>query len=237
MRRWFKRVAITVFVMIAVPAGYVAASFIGALIPGTYASSAHTSGSQERKQAREIVLVTSLLHADFALPVDDDLKKRFGFLSETGFPLNHPNLRYITVGWGSKAFYTTAGTYSDIEAQAVFKAVTGDEAVMRFVGFGDVSELPDTVKLSLTEAQYERLLSGLIADLKTVSGQPDWMPGESIGEGDAFFEAKGRFNIFHPCNQWANRLLRDAGVPLGIWTPTAQALRLSLTTHAGAIAR
>lgn len=232
MRRWLKRAATALAIVAAIPLGYIAASFAGALIPGSYDVPKHV----EREPRRQIILIMGLLHADFALPVDNELKERLRFLSETGFPLDNPNLKYITAGWGSKAFYTTAGTYADIEPEALFKAITGDEAVMRFVGFGVIAGLPDTARLSLTDKQYERLLDSITDVLKTESGKPDWMEGESIGPNDAFFEAKGHFNIFYPCNQWANRVLREAGVPLGIWTPTAQAFRLSLTMYADAIA-
>jgi len=235
MRRWLKRVTIALLIVIAIPIGYIAASFAGALIPGGYTGSLVQQKIQA-KPKREIILITSLLHADFAFPVDDTLKERLGFLSKTGFPIDHPNLKYIAVGWGSKAFYTTAGNYSDIEAQAVFKAITGDDAVMRFVAFGDVAGLPGTVRLELTESQYDRLLDGIGADLKQEQSIPLWMQGVTIGENDAFYEALGHFNIFNPCNQWANQVLRNAGVPLGIWTPTAQAFKLSLTTYADAVA-
>ncbi len=236
MQRFFKRLAITLLAVIAIPALYVGASYVGALVPGDYKGSVAVA-AEDTEPRHKVILVMGLLHADFAFPVNDSLKARLAFLSGTGFPLEHPDLRYITVGWGSKAFYTTAGTYSDIEATAVFKAVTGDAAVMRFVGAGDLSQLPDTVSLRLTQPQYEQLLNRILTDLKTNSGRPDWMQGESIGAGDAFYEAKGHFNIFNPCNQWANTVLRDVGVPLGVWTPTAQSLRLSLTTYAGGTAK
>jgi len=235
MRRGLKRGAFALLVTIAIPICYIAASIAGALIPGGYAGSSVPQKIQA-KPIREIILITSLLHADFAFPVDDALKEQLGFLSKSSFPLSHPNLKYVAVGWGSKAFYTTAGTYADIEAQAVFKAVAGDDAVMRFVAFGDVRGLPDTVRLELTDAQYGRLLDSIVADLKQGHGDPLWMRGVTIGENDAFYEALGHFNIFNPCNQWANRVLRDSGVPLGVWTPTAQAFKLSLTTYADAVA-
>ena len=62
------------------------------------------------------------------------------------------------------------------------------------------------------------------------------MQGVTIGENDAFYEAVGLFNIFNPCNHWTKNVLRRTGVPLGIWTPTTQAFKLSLTTYAEAVA-
>ncbi len=53
-------------------------------------------------------------------------------------------------------------------------------------------------------------------------------PAKGFGLTDAFFQAKGRFNIFYTCNEWLGRQLRAAGVPMGIWTPTTQAVDLSL---------
>ncbi|MGI9357223.1 MAG: hypothetical protein ACR2PF_18955, partial [Rhizobiaceae bacterium] len=75
-----KRGALAFFVIVAIPIGYIAASFVGALIPGS-AAEASVARSNQVEPKREIILITSLLHADFAFLVDDALKERLGFLS------------------------------------------------------------------------------------------------------------------------------------------------------------
>ena len=55
--------------------------------------------------------------------------------------------------------------------------------------------------------------------------------GPALGLTDAFFAAKGQFNAVYTCNAWVGRQLRAAGLPLGIWTPTTEALSLSLSFY------
>ena len=50
-----------------------------------------------------------------------------------------PDARWLVVGWGSAAFYTTAGTYADIAPSAVWTAATGDAAVRENLGGGGFS--------------------------------------------------------------------------------------------------
>ena len=57
------------------------------------------------------------------------------------------------------------------------------------------------------------------------------LAGESIGSGDAFYEANGNFNLLSPCNQWTGRMLARAGVVTGAWTPTTHSLTTSVAWH------
>jgi hypothetical protein len=42
-----------------------------------------------------------------------------------------------------------------------------------------------------------------------------------------FYEANSHFSIFRTCNVWIAEVLRGAGVPMGIWTPTPYSVSLS----------
>lgn len=222
MRKLFKWLAVGLITPSIVVASYLGAALVTARIPAKVEQVEPGNGQVK------IYLLTSLLHADIALPFSPKLRKRFAFLENTGVPLNHPELRYITVGWGSRAFYRTAGSYWDIKPSAVFQAVIGDRSVLRWVGFGTLVPSDDTIQLSLNSNQYERLLEE-IEKAHSKSGERfAHMDGDSIGPNDAFFEAIGHFNIFRPCNQWVNEVLRSSGVPLGVWTPTTQSLIQSL---------
>ena len=99
MGRWLKRAAIALFLIAVIPVGYIGVSFVGALIPGKQLKPAVWLENHDELK-REIIVISGLLHADFAFRVDGALKERLGFLAESGFPLNHPNLKYVAVGWG-----------------------------------------------------------------------------------------------------------------------------------------
>jgi len=221
---------------IAVPVLFVCAfllaSYVGAAIPrSTHIAPAAVAQPSMGTTVR-IYLLTSPLHTDIAVPADAPGMERFSVLRDAGLPLDHPKLRYIGFGWGSKAFYTTAGTYADIKLSALLKAVFGDSSVMRVVALGDLGASQNVLAYDLSSKGFAALLDG-IEDSFGGEGPSQWhhLAGESIGSGDAFYEAKGNFNLLSPCNQWTGRMLARAGVVTGAWTPTTHSLTTSIAWH------
>ena len=221
-------VALFAFAILA----YWCASLGAARIAGDVSLEAQKAANGVEPKLKVVYLVTGLLHADIAIPVTPKLLERFSFLRSTELPLNNPNLKYLTFGWGSTAFYTTAGSYSDINFSTVVKAALGDTAVIRVVGMGNVQSSADNIPLKLNAAQLERLLAFIEESFAKEKSKPHQIVGAYLQEGDAFLKARGRFNLFNPCNQWVNDGLRYAGVRLGIWTPTTQSLLQSLAYFA-----
>lgn len=215
-----------VFLLLFIPSLYLTAAIIGGIMP-----SSNTAQPVEADVERpyEIKLFMSFLHADIAIPIDDDVLKRFAFLDAANFPIHHSNLRYLVVGWGSEAFYTSAGDYSDITPSATFKAITGDLSVMHVVPSGEIEFDAKTTSLQLDKEGFENLLNFIQASFqKSADQQPIFMDGVTHGYGDVFYKGVGGFNIFHPCNMWVNTALKEADIKLGAWTPTTQSLKLSL---------
>lgn len=224
MFKWIRRLALILGVMAAIPTLYYLAAFAGAL---TWPRAQELAASG-REQV-EIYLLATFLHADLALPVDNELIEDFGFVRASGVPLDHQDLRYLVIGWGSRDFYTTAGSYADIRPAAVLKAVTGDASVMHVYPTRDIAATPGARKITLAREDYRRLVAHVIAGFRrNAAGQAVLVDGATFGEGDLFYEANGRFNIFTPCNIWVAEGLRNAGIGLGPWTPTSQSLRFSL---------
>lgn len=177
---------------------------------------------------RWIILVQGPIHYDILLPIDDVTRARFGFLADAGVPIDHFNAAWLSVGWGSGAFYTTAGSYRDIKIGAVVKAVTGDEGVLRFDVYGPLPDSPHLRPVRVSAAQLAALRNGIQASLATQTP----LPIDGFSETDAFYPATGRFNIFQTCNVWVGDQLAAAGLAFGRWTPTPYAVTLSLWWNA-----
>lgn len=225
---WVARSGFAFLILIVLPVVlYLCASVIGGMIQRDVSDD--ISEVQADQGTVTVYLITGLLHADIAIPIDRIDESTFGFLGETRLPFENPNLRYLAFGWGSKAFYTTAGSYSDIRPGAVFTAVTGDDPVMRVTAVGELRESESVIAISLGPRQFDRLMDAIGTGFaKDGSGNPEYLSQYSIGPGDAFFVGTGHFNIFNPCNQWVGQVLAKAGIATGIWTPTTQSLLLSI---------
>ena len=221
--RWFLR-AITA--IICLPLVYFAAGFVGAVIPGKHADLAPGTDVL-------IGLARAPIHYDFLLPLSPELRARYDFAASAGVPIHAPQAEWLLVGWGSEAFYTSAGSYADMQPGAVITAITGDKAVLHLDVAGDVSRVDGIAYFTLSDSQYQALLASLEANFqRDQTGAPLALDAH-FNDHDAFFAAKGDFSLLHPCNAWLGETLRAAGVPFGIWTPTPQAVELSLRWHQG----
>jgi len=195
---------------------YLGAAAIGGLIPGSAADLA--DGDEV-----EIGLLFGPIHVDFLLPADARTRAALGDAALAGVPIHDPRVQTLIVGWGARDFYTTAGTYADITLGATWRAVAGDASVLRVDVTGALPPGFETPTLRLSDAQYAALLAAIAA---RSTGVP--IPDAGHTGTDGFLEATGRFHIFRTCNTWVSRMLREAGVEAGIWTPTPYSVRLGL---------
>ena len=202
--------------LISLPILYFLASLAGAIIPG------HHPQIDGGEPAR-IGLLRGPIHYDLILPLTPDLRTRFAFAAADGVPVQNPRAQYLVVGWGAKGFYTTTGSYTDVNLPAIWTALTGDDAVLHLDVAGDLTTMPGLVWLTLSDTQQTALIEAVSATFATTSA----LPIEPYGPTDAFYPAHGRFNLFHTCNDWLGETLRAAGLEFGIWTPTPQSITLS----------
>lgn len=207
-------------VILALPFLYLAASVVLPLIPGP-------GPDYSGPPTRTIGLLQGPIHTDLLLPLTPDTRARFAFAEAAGVPITHPDAQWLVLGWGSAAFYTTAGTYADITALAVLTAAAGDNAVIRLGAMGELYPWPNLRFLRLSERQYQALLAEVTAAF--ASHTPLNHPG--FTGDDAFFPAHGHFHALNTCNVWLGQTFRAAGIPFGLWTPANWSVTLSLNWH------
>jgi uncharacterized protein (TIGR02117 family) len=115
-----------------------------------------------------------------------------------------------------------------MKASIIWQAVSGDSAVLHLDVAGNLAGVEGVTYLPLSQVQMTALLGAIEATvLRDQTGKPVALP-EHFSSNDAFFAAKGHFSLFRTCNVWIGELLRTAGLRFGIWTPTPQAVELSL---------
>lgn len=210
--------------VLALPFAYLAASVLLPLIPGPFPGPGlDLSGPA----TRQIGLLQGPIHTDILFPLSPEIRERFAFAQTVGVPLNHPDAQWLVFGWGSAAFYTTAGTYADITASAVLTAASGDSSVIRLDVLGPLPQLENLRFLDLSEAQFQALVTQTTAAFASTTKLDH--PG--LTGTDAFFPARGRFHLFRTCNVWLGETLRASGIPFGLWTPANWSVSLSLARH------
>ncbi|MEM8651675.1 MAG: TIGR02117 family protein [Pseudomonadota bacterium] len=208
------------FIFIAI---YLFAALLGAIIP----SSLGRAEAGQRMLETPVYLTYNVMHTDIAIPLNSFSLQKFAFLRDAGFPLDNPNLKYLVIGWGARDFYTSTAEYSDMELNTVWKAATGDKSVMHVAPAGDLSEVPNSIRLNISEEGFTRLVEFIFRSFELQNAQPELLAGQTFGYGDLFYKANGQFNLFNPCNIWVSKALNEAGLASGFWTPTTYSLQLN----------
>ncbi|WP_290894345.1 TIGR02117 family protein [Hoeflea sp.] len=211
---------------------------IGVLIPRPLLASgpgpvAAAAGSPSSPATRTVLLLSTEIHTDLALPADPDVVARFSLMAADGLDPAQPGVAYIIAGWGGRSFYIETPSWSDLKPGPVFNALTYDKSVMHMALGGDIDRMHPTVTvLELDEASFDRLLQRVVMSFSLDSGgDPIVVPGAQYGEYDLFYEAEGLFNALAGCNVWTAAALRQADLQTGLWTPLPGLLSLSLKLH------
>jgi len=181
---------------------------------------------------RHILVLKNPIHTDIAIPVDDDVRKRFLFLVTAGIPADIPEVRYIVFGWGGRAFYLETPTWSDLKAVPVIKALTLDASVMHVdVAAGVPEPHPEVAGFDIGEERFAALLDFIAASFQQGPNGPVPIANAGYSSFDRFYEANGHFNALVGCNTWTAMALRSAGLRTGWWNPLPASLGLSMRLY------
>ncbi|WP_052161251.1 TIGR02117 family protein [Hoeflea sp. BAL378] len=211
---------------------------LGTLLPRPLLPSgagAQAAGEPSQPATRTVLVLSSAIHTDLALPASPDIVERFGFMAGDGLDPGQPGVAYVLAGWGSRAFYIETPTWSELKPGPLFKALTLDRSVMHIGLGGDIDPAhPSVTELELDEASFEALVRAVLASFSLDGGgRRIVVPDSSYGEYDLFYEAEGSFNALAGCNVWTAAVLRQAGLTTGWWTPLPGLLTASLRLHNG----
>jgi uncharacterized protein (TIGR02117 family) len=209
-------------------AALLAAVILAYLVAGA-AGGLWSNGNTPSTGEYRIGLVVGPIHTDLLVPLTPAVKTKLAFAIPDGVPLDAPGAEWLLVGWGAREFYTTAGTYADITAHATFRGITGDSAVIRLDAIGRITDFTDIPLIEIDAVRFAALLDILAGSFAPgPEDVPVAIDHPGFTASDRFYPANGHFNILHTCNVWVGDVLGAAGISFGRWTPTPQAMKLSL---------
>ncbi|TPK18410.1 TIGR02117 family protein [Mesorhizobium sp. B2-5-9] len=181
---------------------------------------------------RHILVLKNPIHTGIAIPVDDEVRRRFRFLADAGLPSDAPEVRYLVFGWGGRAFYLETPTWSQLKALPAIKALTLDASVMHVDVAGNIPEPhPDVAGFDVGEDRFAALLDFVEASFQEGPNGPIVIDDAAYSNFDRFYEANGHFNALIGCNTWTAAALRTAGLRTGWWNPLPVSLGLSMRLY------
>ena len=213
--RWGRRVLLALF---ALPALYMIAALVGALIPVN-------SDWTEPEEGVPVYIASNGVHLDFVMPA------RAGAIDWRGdFPPAHfgdpnwPNAAWVMIGSGDRRIYLETPEWKDLKLDVAVGSMVAGERVMHVQWVGDPAYY-SVAKIVMRPAEYRRLAAAIRADFDLgPDRKPQRIDAPGYWDSDAFYEGIGNFNAIRTCNQWVNAKLRIAGVEASLWTPFPKGL-------------
>ncbi|HMI40226.1 MAG TPA: TIGR02117 family protein [Sphingomicrobium sp.] len=210
---WLRRIALA---LLAVPALYLIAAFIGSLI------SVNRNWS-EAEQGTTIYLVSNGIHADLILPAKTQGLDWRPLLPLSDFAAPDTSAQWVAFGAGERRVYLDTPRWRDIKPRTIWAALTGGERVMHVEWVSDPGIEARAIRLRPEE--YRRLWAAIRAGfLLDRQGRPQRIDHPGYGPQDAFYLGVGKTSAIKTCNSWVGERLRLAGIKTGAWSPFAQGL-------------
>ncbi|WP_157593244.1 TIGR02117 family protein [Rufibacter tibetensis] len=174
------------------------------------------------KKEISIYILTNGVHTDLVVPVKNDVYNWRHYVKFEHTQSKGTNANYIAFGWGDKGFYLETPTWADLKAKVAFKAMTGlGASAIHATFYKTMPENEACHRIDISREQYGRLVRFIQSrfDLDESGNTINIKTDANYGKDDAFYEAKGSYNLFYTCNTWANEGLKACGQKACFWTP------------------
>ncbi len=191
---------------------YLSAALLGSFVPANNAWTPPDEGIP-------IFVETNGVHVSLIVPVTaagEDLSDyiRPEHLSDTNFYGTH-----FMIGWGHKAVYRNAKTWDDVRSGDVASAIFGsDETTMHVYHLINPQAAPYRKQFNVRPGEYHKIIHQIRATFQ-VDAQGYTAAYPAYGPNNIFYDAHGNYSAVNTCNSWTGRVLRNAGVRMGVWTP------------------
>ena len=200
----------------AIPALYLFAALLGALIPVN-------RDWREPDHGITIYLADNGVHVDLILPASAQGLDWRPLLPKSDFDQVPADAGWVAFGAGERRVYLETPTWGDITPRTLWAATTGGERVMHVEWARDPSYAVREIRV--TPEQYRRLWAAIRAGfVLDKAGRPIRIDHPGYGPRDAFYEGVGKASAIDTSNQWIAGRLRLAGVKAPLWSPFVQGL-------------
>lgn len=169
-----------------------------------------------------IYIKTNGVHTDIVVPVVTDYMDWSKIVSFNHTLSKDTTFRFLALGWGDKGFYLETPQWSDLKASVAFKAAFGlSSTAIHATFYHEMIENDSCIRLDLSKEQYQQLTNYIMNSFeKNNENKTVFIPTNAVyGKNDAFYNANGKYSLFHTCNTWSNNSLKVCGQKACLWTP------------------
>lgn len=168
-----------------------------------------------------VYLLSNGVHTDLVLPLAYAQHDGRDLVDPTHAVRPDSLARWVAFGWGDKGFYLNTPTWADLTASTAVKAAFGlGGTAMHVTYHRSLAEGPLCHRILLSPEGYAKLVAYISSGFaRDAAGGAIRIPGAHYTTSDVFYEAVGRYHLFHTCNGWTNNGLKACGAKACLWTP------------------
>lgn len=172
------------------------------------------------EKVHTVYITSNGVHCDIVMPIRN---KEIVWTKELHLPdslLNDTARTHFAFGWGERDFFIQTKNWSDLKVSIFLQAAFHfGHSAMHIVQVREPDTTqPQTIRLQLTQQQFERLIAFIRQEFATGKGSYEPIPEHPYGNYHYFFNAKRSYGILYTCNSWTNSALKAAGQKACVWT-------------------
>ena len=189
-----------------------ASALIGSHIPAN-------NGWKPAREGVDIFVESNGVHVSLIVPISVATED----LSDLVRPdqLTDPSVygTHVMIGWGHGRVYRNAETWAEVKSGDIASAVIGsDDTVLHVYHVTGPVLQNNRKRIRVSGSQYRLIVSQIRAAFQLdADGRSTAHP--AYGPDNLFYDSMGHYSALNTCNTWTGRVLRNAGVRVGIWTP------------------
>ena len=193
---------------------YLLAALIGSVVPAN-------NGWKESETGIPIYVETNDIHVSLIVPVNAAGENLGDYIRPEHLSDARLYGTHFKIGWGHKAVYRNAQTWSDIRSGDIVSAIFGsNETTLHIYHLINPQPAPYRKIFKVRPAEYRAIIRQIRATFQMgADGRTVAYP--AYGPNNLFYDANGHYSAVNTCNNWTSTILRNAGIKVGIWTPMA----------------
>jgi uncharacterized protein (TIGR02117 family) len=176
----------------------------------------------QKNKTIEIFILSNGVHTDIVVPIKNEFKDWSKEICFHHTKSKDSLVNYLAFGWGDKGFYLYTPEWSDLKTSTALNAAFGlSSSAIHTTFYKNIQENASCKKIKISAEEYQKLVTYISESFEFDSSKRiQWISNYSYGNRDAFYEAKGSYNLFYTCNTWANDALKIANQKASLWTVT-----------------
>ncbi|MEG4517524.1 MULTISPECIES: TIGR02117 family protein [unclassified Microcoleus] len=172
------------------------------------------------------------IHTEIIVPVKNEYFdwNQFLPLTEIGRDATS-DYKYLSFGWGDRAFMLETSTSGSINPVTAFKALfIATPSTVHVQSYRIVPPDIETKCVRISGKNYWRIVNFIKNSFQLDAVGKKMKISYGYGNSDSFYEAKGSYYVLRTCNDWTAEALQKAEVNTPLWSTLSSAIMFHLNS-------